>query len=648
MIRDLAKAGLLALAMLTGPGAGQMARADDPAALRLALDAVAAKDWDAALTRARASGPLAFDIIEWHRLRAGEGSFADYADFALRRADWPGMALLRRRAETTLEAAQPAQIVAFFAKQQPLTGAGAMALTRAQLALGNAAGAEAAAAAAWRGLDLSTEDEAAFLAQYPALLAKHHGGRIAALLDRGEPGLAERMLTLVTPGTRAVAAARIALQRGAGGVDALIAAVPARMAGSAGLARDRAVWRGRNGAEDAAADLLLERSTGPEGLGEPALWAGLRANLARRDLRAGALHRAYKLAARHHLSAGGDYAELEWLAGYAALRLGDAPTAYRHFGHLADAVSSPISLSRAGYWQGRALDDIGKPGEARAAYASAARYQTTFYGLLAAEKIGAAMDPALANPPALPDWRGAAFAQDARLQAAVLLRDAGRRDLSERFLLQLAEGFGADDIARLARLAEEWGDAHLSLLLAKQAAGQGVVLTSAYLPLSGLESSDLGVPAELALSIARRESEFDPAVVSGAGARGLMQVMPGTAKLMAQKLGLPYDAARLTTDPAYNARLGAAYLAGLRAEFGTSPVLVAAGYNAGPGRPRRWIEEQGDPRADTVDVVDWIEMIPFSETRNYVMRVAECLPGYRARLGGQVSPIRFTDELKGR
>jgi soluble lytic murein transglycosylase len=155
------------------------------------------------------------------------------------------------------------------------------------------------------------------------------------------------------------------------------------------------------------------------------------------------------------------------------------------------------------------------------------------------------------------------------------------------------------------------------------------------------------VPAELALAIARRESEFDPRVVSGAGARGLMQVMPGTAREVAGRLGLGYDHDRLLTDWTYNAQLGTAYLAELVERFEGNPVLVAAAYNAGPSRPIRWIRELGDPRDPDADVVDWIEAIPFAETRNYVMRVTESLPVYRARLGRAPHPVPFTEELKG-
>ena len=197
-------------------------------------------------------------------------------------------------------------------------------------------------------------------------------------------------------------------------------------------------------------------------------------------------------------------------------------------------------------------------------------------------------------------------------------------------------------------MALEWKDANAALLLAKAAAGKGVIWPRAYFPLNGLEAMILPVSTELALSIARRESEFNPAAVSGAGARGLMQVMPATAKRMAGELGLGYEGGRLTSDWQYNARIGSAYLAGLIKEFGPTPVLVAAGYNAGPGRPRRWIDELGDPRTDGVDVVDWIEHIPFRETQNYIMRVTESLPIYRARLAAKSGPLRFSQELKGR
>lgn len=624
------------------------ARADAAQALSRALATAGAGQWDQAGAEGRAAGPLAFDIVEWQRLRAGEGSFADYADFAARRADWPGMDLLRRKGEARLAEAAPAAVVAYFTAA-PRTGEGALALIAAHQTLGQGAQAAKVAGAAWRGLTLTPDEQAAFLARHADLVAPHHGGRMQAMLDAGKVDQARAMLDLVTPGTRAVAQARIALQTRAAGVDALLAAVPERMAGSAGLARDRAWWRWRNDLEPGAAELVLAFSKDAETLGDPALWADLRSRLARWFLRAGDARLAYKLAARHRLPQGGaDWAELEWLAGYAALKLGDAPTAAAHFTAVDAGVSSPISKSRAAYWRGRALEAAGQAEAAKAAYADGARHQTAYYGLLCAERLGSALDPTLATPPPLPDWRGEGFTASSVFQAAQLLHAAGATEQAERFILHLQEGLPETKIAPLARLAEDWGNAHLALSLAKRAAQRGEVLMRAYYPLPEMLGPGLAVRPELALSIARRESEFDPRAQSPVGALGLMQLMPGTAKMMAEQMGEDYDLGRLTADPAYNARLGSAYLARLEAEFGTSPVLVAAGYNAGPGRPRRWIEERGDPRNAAVDVVDWVEMIPFDETRTYVMRVAESLPLYHARLGRHSGgPIRFSALLRG-
>ncbi|SIS77587.1 lytic transglycosylase domain-containing protein [Phaeovulum vinaykumarii] len=632
----------LALVLAVFPAT--LARADDPAALAAALQAAGGRDWDAAAAAARASGPLARDIIEWQRLRAGAGRFADYTAFVRRHPDWPGMDLLLRRAEATLDDATAAETLAFFGTRAPLTATGALALAAAHRATNDPEAATRVLVAAWRSLRLSAEDQARMLEAAGPQLAAHHDGRLAMLLDAGRPDEARRMLVLASPDTAAVAAARIALQTETGDVNALIAAVPESRAASAGLARDRARWRARHGLEAGAVEILRERSRSARALGDPALWAGLRAWLAREALREGRPAEAHDLAAHHHLSGGSDFAELEWLAGYAALRLGQTDTALTHFRALEAAVSSPISLSRALYWQGRAHEAAGRTAAARAEYARAAGWQTAYYGQLAAARLDLPLAADLAAPAPLPDWRSAAFVQDPRFQAGVLLQAAGAPDLAERFFLQLAEDLDTDGLARLGRLALDWAHPHLAVRVAKAAALRGTVLGGAYYPLPDFDPASLapdGVPPELVLAIIRRESEFDPQVVSPSGARGLMQLMPPTAKMMADELALPYDAGRLLRDPAYNARLGAAYLGHLRDDFGDAMALVAAGYNAGPNRTKSWVAEMGDPRDGAVDVIDWVEMIPYSETRNYVMRVLEALPIYRARLTGarRLDPI---------
>jgi soluble lytic murein transglycosylase len=496
---------------------------------------------------------------------------------------------------------------------------------------------------------MTPREQEAFLERMGNVLKDHHDGRTAAMLKAGLTDDARQMLPLNSSGTRAVAEARIALQTDAKGIDALIATVPEKMQGSAGLAYDRFRWRIRKDRYDDASDLLLERSGSAESLGDPAMWSDWRRTLARREMRVGDAGKAYRMASRHRLTPEDeDYADLEWLAGYIALRkLKDAETALTHFRRVRSAAEGPITSSRAGYWEGRAAEALGRADEARGAYAYAADFPWAFYGLLAAERVGRPFDAALAGGedyPALPP----AIAGSSVFQAAELLQAAGNRQLAARFLLHLSEGLSGEEIGALAGQAIEWDEAYIALVLAKAAADKGRIWPRAYYPFMGMHKLDLPVANSLALAIARRESEFNPDAVSSAGARGLMQVMPATAEMMAKKIGEDYSRAMLTEDPLYNARLGAAYLEGLVAEFGPSPVLVASGYNAGPGRPRQWIEERGDPRRDDVDVVDWIEHIPFRETQTYVMRVSESWFVYRARLGEDMAGVSFSEKLKGR
>ena len=234
------------------------------------------------------------------------------------------------------------------------------------------------------------------------------------------------------------------------------------------------------------------------------------------------------------------------------------------------------------------------------------------------------------------------------MQAAILLQQAGDRALAKRFLLHLAGGLTAQELGQLGDMALSLDEPHFAVLIGKQAAERGIILPRVHFPVTDLVPDGLAVSRALALSIARRESEFDPGVISPAGARGLMQVMPETARMMATRLGKGFDRARLTSDPAYNAALGSEYLKVLLDEFGPSIALIAAGYNAGPARPRAWVEKFGDPRRADVDVLDWVEMIPFSETRTYVMRVVEGVVIYRAKLRGTAGPVNVTDELTGR
>lgn len=624
-------------------------RADEAGALKAALVLAEAQDWQGAAAAAQGAGAVGADIVQWQRLRAGEGLLGEYEDFAARRPDWPGLALMRQKGEIAVaRSSTPERVVGYFGGAAPATGGGAVALVRALSALGRGTEAEAEAVRAWEALSFEVGDEADLLALYPQALGRVHLARLDRLLWDDKRGEAKRMLPRVSPGWQALAAARMGLRADVDGVTALVKAVPADLAGDPGLAYERFVWRMRKDLTEEATALILERSVSAQLLGRPEAWAERRAVLARALFRAGKAQAAYKVAARHHLEAGSDYADLEFVAGFVALRgLGDAQTALTHFQRLEAAVQTPISVSRALYWQGRALEAKGDAEAAREVYGAAARHQTAYYGLLAAERLGLTLDAGLLAQDRPADWREAGFARSSVLEAALLLVKAGDRTLAKRFFLQVAEGLNPGELAQLADLALTVHEPHIAVLIGKQAAERGVIIPRAYFPVTEMVPDGLAVSRALALSIARRESEFDPAARSKAGARGLMQVMPATAEHMAPKLGLPYAVGRLTSDPAYNAAMGSGYLRQLVDDFGPSVAMIAAGYNAGPGRPKRWITEFGDPRLPDVDVVDWVETIPFAETRTYVMRVSESVVIYRARLKGVAGLVRLTSELKG-
>lgn len=645
----LALATLAAMPALTVP-----ARAEDAAALSRALSAAAARDWAAADAAARASGPVAVDLILWQRLRAGQGTWTEYRDFARRNGDWPGMELFWRRGDALVTAnLPPVEVLDWFGARRPTLLTAELALLAALQATDPAAAA-AEARRFWIETPLTEPDQQALLAARPELAAAS-AARVTRLLDQGEWAAAETALPLLPEGPdRALALARIAVQARRDGVDAMIRALPMPQRDDAGLALDRFRWRVAAKQHDGARALMLERSEArsDSALRDPAQWGAMRVDYARAALRAGDWALAERLAGRHFLpETDRNYPDLEWIAGYAALRAGATDRALAHFTHLESKVDGPISTARALYWQGRALAAKGDAAGAETVWRRAAGFGAAWYGQLAAERVGATMDPHLATltgAESLPDWRGSALARRPMWQAAVWLIAAGDPGQGQRFLTHMAEAAGPEDIGRMARLMLELDRPWDALRLAKAAAGKGAIYPAAYFPLPDLARTPLGVPPELALAIARRESEFNPAARSPVGALGLMQVMPDTARMMARERGEPFDTDRLTRDPAYNARLGASYLAGLRARFGPSMALVAAGYNAGPGRSARWLRDAGDLRVDPrVDPVDWVEMIPFDETRIYVMRVAEALPIYRARLAGRPVPLVPSWDLRG-
>ncbi len=594
--------------------------------------------------------PAAIAVLaRWRALRAGDGDWDDYVGFLAEHPGWPGLDRLRVAGEAKLGDAPADVVLAYFSEAPPATGRGALSLAVALDAAGQSDAAMEALRAAWRDLPLSSAEEEAFLALPEEVLREaDHAARLDTRLWETDWERAERLLELVPGPVAEAAGVRRALREGDADAEERLEALPATVSGGAGLAYERFLWLDTRDQDGAALRLLVERSQSAESLGRPAAWAWHRRAYARRLMWAGEAALAYRVAANHHLGEGADFADLEWLAGYLALRdLGQPDTALAHFQSLRGSVETPISRGRAWYWEGRAHEAAGNALAAFAAHAAGAAYQTSFYGLLAAEHAGLPRDPALAGADPLPDWRSAGFRDEPLFGAALYLLADGQDGSALWFLAALARQLSGPEAEALAGFAIEVGGPRLAVRVGKALAAGGAVVPAAYYPLHPLADGLGADEAALALAVARRESEFDPGAVSGVGARGLMQVMPATAEAVARDLDLAFRETLLTEDWAYNAALGVEYLRDLKGRFGASPVLVAAGYNAGPGRPAGWIAEFGDPRDEALDVVDWIERIPFAETRNYVMRVTEALPAYRARLAGAVDSRSFMQDLRG-
>lgn len=595
-----------------------------------------------------APDPLTKDVLTWLRLREGQGSFAAYQAFAQSHPDWPARPRLRAEAERVIQKGHdPEEVIAWFAEDPPQTGDGALRLAEALTTVGQIDEAKAMLREAWIGLRLSADEEKALIAAFGDVLEPFHLARADALLWQSRLREARRMLPRLEDDQQALAAARIGYLARTRNMLPLYNAVPEELREDPGFAHARYTWLIGRGNREEAIEMLIDRSTSRAALGEPQSWAGWRRVLARSEMREGRAERAYLLAARHYLRDGAAYADLEWLAGYLALTyLGDPTQALTHFENARRVVRTPISIGRMQYWIGRTHEAKGVSDLASEAYAAAAMYQTGFYGLLAAEKVGRPLDPGFAAAEA--QWQDAPVFDNDLVRAALLLRAGGERGHAVTFFAHIARQSEPEALAALGAYLNSIDEQYYTLLLGKTAATQGVVVPSIYFPLHDLAEMDLPVDPALALAIARRESEFNIGIASPVGALGLMQVMPATAEEVSGFLGLPYSRARLTSDWEYNATLGAKYLDILEAEFGPTPVLIAAGYNAGPSRPNIWMDERGDPRLREMDVIDWIEHIPFRETRNYVMRVTESLPVYRARLSGKAGPVAFTELLIGR
>lgn len=593
---------------------------------------------DIAGARANVAGTpdkLLDKMLTWIELsRWRGGSFEAASTFLTQNPDWPGQNALKLRAEEWL-ALNPshATVLAWFDKTPPTSRDGRIRLANAYRATGREADGVGLLRRVWVEDNFGPGDEKNFLANYGALIEpKDDWARLDRVLWRNQTDVAKRQMMRVDLGHRALADARLHLTGALNGAEGALAKVPQSLHQDPGLIYARLKWyRIKNRDAEARAILLKP----PANLVRPDLWWVEREIEIRRALGDGDNATAYKLARDHRLTDGNDFHEAEWLAGWSAMRQRDPKAALGHFRNLFLNARHPVVQARSAYWAGRALEDLNQPKEARESYAKAAAHLTTFYGQLAAGKLGGISPAQLPLEPKPAAADKTAF--DAREVPRVVRRliAIGEQQRVDPFVMRLVEvSEKPEQLALTGALARDTGRIDLASTVARRAFRDGVVLLDAGYPLLPQVPRDPAAGPEAALvhALIRQESNFAIEAVSRAGARGLMQLMPSTAKWMAGKMGVPYNEPLLTVDPKYNISIGNAYLTGVLDGFAGSYVLSLAGYNAGPGRVRQWMREFGDPREPGRDIVDWIELIPFNETRGYVQRVLEGLQVYRLRM----------------
>jgi soluble lytic murein transglycosylase len=575
--------------------------------------------------------PVARVAVEWAalRLQPQAAGLSRFNRFVADHPEWPAAGILRRRSEEILwsDKKSPDVVEAFFAGRAPETPLGKLTLARSLIARGKIDAGAVLAREVWRESDLSGSLEVAVLRDFGDYFTwDDHKKRSDRLAYKDNSGGAMRAANLAGPDVLALAKARETAN------DKLVAALPADLRKDPSLLFGRISKLVKDKKFVEAAHLMLTAPRDPEALVSPDDWWAQRRQIARKLVDLGEPKLAYQISAEHSAVSRESRIEAEFQTGWTALRfLADPARADIHFAKAATYAETPISNARAAYWRGRAAEAAGDSAAATRFFEAASANPTTFYGQLALAKVGHDTLP-LRKPAhvATGDERSEA------VRAVEFLESIDARDLAGTLAIEMARN--SNDEAQLAALGETLvnaRDARLALNVGKLASQRGFMLDDVAFPTFGVpryEAIAGSAPAPIVYAIARQESAFDAKAVSSAGAKGLMQMMSATARRTAEHKGIAYDEGRLLSDPAFNAMLGAAHLGELAVEHRGSLILSFAAYNAGGGRVKEWIKAHGDPRDASVDPVDWIELIPIAETRNYVQRVAENLEVYRARL----------------
>ena len=640
-------------AVASGPVSNQarVLNDQDTALFRQGLAAARARDVIGARNAAAGIGdPTARKLVEWALLdtSAAQLPWSDLVVAQSRFAGWPRAESRRAAAERALDlaGAGPDAAISLFAQASPTTVEGAIALADALEQRGRRDEAQRLIADWWRTRSFEEAAQNRILARWGSSLTQaDHEARLNMLL-LGPHGPATRAMTgMVSPERRAVADAVMAL-RTAYSPDAMVANLSPSQAMDPAVVLERVrILRSQNRQSEGFALLAALPAAPSHTEGQNTLWSERR-NYFLNALEVRNWQAAYDSMAGHGFPSGERMVDAEFFAGWAALvKLNDPARAARHFEALRQMSSTPITQGRALYWLGRAAEAQGNTPAAVQYYRDGSRHIQTFYGQLAAEKAGV-NTISLPADPVPTSAQVAAFEANDAVRAMRILGETGEMSLFRVFAYQLDDDLpGAAELALLMDLARNYNEGFTAMMVGRAASQRGFLMPERQYPIRMPPPVAGAAPLEFTLAITRQESSFDPRARSHANARGMMQFLPGTGRAVARQLGLPYSDDRLW-DPDFNMTLGSFHLGDLTNRFGGSMLLTTIGYNAGPARPPQWIARCGDPRGGAVDPVDFIECAPFTETRNYMMRVMENMQVYRARLNGGSAPLTLSSDLR--
>lgn len=596
----------------------------------------------------RISDPTARKLVEWALVDTSDRqlSFTDLARAQTDLANWPRGDSRRAAGERALGAANasPDTVIAFFSGSAPTTADGAIALAAALEQKGQRREAQDLIRDWWRNRSFEEAQQSRIANRWSGwLTTEDHVARLNMLL-LGPHGPATRAMVPLVPADRQAIANAVLALRTAYSPDAIVAGLTQAQANDPAVVLERVRLLRSAGRQAEAFPLLAALPAAPAHKeGQDTLWSERR-NYFLDALQQGNPRAAYAAMNGHGFPSGERKVDAEFFAGWVALtKLNDPAAAAQHFEVLRNSSSTPITQGRALYWLGRAAEARGDRAGAQRLYKAGAEHWQTFYGQLAAEKAGVTTLTLPGEPAPTPEDVNR-FEGNEVVRAARILGAAGENTLLRVFAYHLDDTLPAYDLTQVFDLMQGYGDQFGSMMVGRAASQRGFVMPERMYPLRMPPAVSGAAPPEFTLAITRQESSFDPLARSGADARGMMQLLPATGQGVARRMGLGFSAEQLW-DPDANMKLGSYHLGELINNFGGSPLLATVGYNAGPARPPQWVARCGDPRSQQVDPIDFIECAPFTETRNYMMRVMENMQVYRARLNGGSAPLTPSADL---